>query len=219
MTDTASTKRSAPRGRIDKRVAILDAAFTVFARRGYEQACVQEIAEVAGVAKPTVYNHLSDKENLFRHAIEAAADAVMADNLAVVDRMRDAGDDLRTTMEDVAYRMLRICCDERSRALRRLAYAQLNRFPDVIEVVHRRTSGRLAEGLADRLARLCLSGHLRPCDPTQAAEQFLALLTGPMETRSQLGSRKVSAAETRAVAAAAVDTFLRAYRATPADPS
>ncbi|WP_372343089.1 helix-turn-helix domain-containing protein [Streptomyces sp. KL116D] len=28
-----------------------------------------EIAEEAGVAKPTVYNHLSDKENLFRHAV------------------------------------------------------------------------------------------------------------------------------------------------------
>ena len=211
MTAT-STGRSAPRGRIDKREAILDAAFAVFARRGYEQACVQEIAKEAGVAKPTVYNHLSDKENLFRHAVETVADAVMTDNLAVVDRMRDPGDDLRATMEDVAYRLLQICCDERSRALRRLTYAQLVHFPDLVEAVHRRTSGRIGEALADRLARLCLSGHLRPCDPAQAAEHFLALLTAPMEARSQLGSREVSAAETRAVANAAVDTFLRAYR-------
>ncbi|KAA9160121.1 TetR/AcrR family transcriptional regulator [Amycolatopsis acidicola] len=200
------------RGRIDKRQAILDAAFTVFARRGYDQACVQEIAEEAGVAKPTVYNHLSDKENLLRHAVEAAADAVMADNLAVADRLRDPGDDLRAAMEDVAYRMLRVCCDQRSRALRALAYAQASRFPDLIDVVRERTSHRLGEALADRLARLSLAGRLRSCDPSVAAEQFLALLTGPMEARSHLGTRTVSAAETRAVANAAVDTFLRAYQ-------
>lgn len=208
---TTSAGRTASRGRIDKRQAILDAAFAVFARKGYSQACVQEIAEEAGVAKLTVYNHLGDKENLFRHAMEAAADAVMAENLAVVERLRDPGDDLRATMEDVGYRMLQVCCSERSRALRWLTYAQVARFPDIIEVVQGRTSNRLGEALADRLARLSLSGRVRSCDPAQAAEQFLALLTGPMEARSGLGTRKVSAAETRTVAQAAVDTFLRAY--------
>lgn len=62
-----------------------------------------------------------------------------------------------------------------------------------------------------RLARLSLAGRLRPCDPAQAAEQLLALLTGPMEARTRLGTRTVPAAVTRAVARAAVDTFLRAY--------
>ncbi|MCO6008371.1 TetR/AcrR family transcriptional regulator [Actinoallomurus purpureus] len=212
---TASAGRKGARGRIDKRQAILDAAFTVFARRGYSQACVQEIAEEAGVAKPTVYNHLSDKETLFRHALEAAAEAVSADNLASVERLRDPGDDLRAALEDVAYRMLRVCCDERSRALRWLTYAQVARFPDMIEVVQSRTSSRLAEALADRLARLSLAGRLRRCDPAQAAGHLLALLTGPMEARSLLGTRKVSAAETRTVANAAVDTFLRAYGPEP----
>jgi AcrR family transcriptional regulator len=209
----APAGRTASRGRIDKRQAILDAAFTVFARRGYGQACVQEIAEEAGVAKPTVYNHLSDKETLFRHAMETAADAVLADNLAVVERLRDPGDDLRATLEDVAYRLLQVCCGERSHALRWLTYAQVARFPDLIELVQGRTSNRLAEALADRLARLSLSGRLRRCDPAEAAGHFLALLTGPMEARSHLGTRPVSAAEVRQVTTSGVDTFLRAYGA------
>ncbi|WP_308249882.1 TetR/AcrR family transcriptional regulator [Sphaerisporangium fuscum] len=208
---TAQTGRAASRGRIDKRRAILDAAFTVFARRGYSEACVQEIAEEAGVAKLTVYNHLHDKENLFRHALEAAAEVVAAENLAVVERLREPGDDLRAALEDVAYRMLRVCSSERSRSLRWLTYAQVARFPDIIEIVQGRTSRGLAEALADRLARLSLSGRLRHCDPAQAAEHFLALLTAPMETRSRLGTRKVPSTETRQVATAAVDTFLRAY--------
>ena len=208
---TAPAGRPTSRGRIDKRQAILDAAFTVFSRRGYSQACVQEIAEEANVAKPTVYNHLSDKETLFRHAMETAADAVMRDNLAAVERLRDPGEDLRRTLDDVAGRMLTVCCGERSRALRWLTYAQVARFPDLIDVVQSRTSGRLSEALADRLARLSLSGLLCPCDPEQAAEHLLALLTGPMEARSRLGTREVSAAEIEAVAKAAIDTFLRAY--------
>src|SRR5690606_41329263 len=84
-----------PRGRIDKRQAILDAAITVFARRGYDQACVQEIADEAGVAKPTVYNHLTDKATLFREAMTAAARTARARHLATLDRPTGPGADLQ----------------------------------------------------------------------------------------------------------------------------
>lgn len=201
----------ASRGRIDKRQAIVEAAFTVFARHGYAQTGIQEIADEAGVAKPTVYNHLTDKETLFRHALISASEAVLADNLAVVDRLRDPSPDLRSTLEDVGYRLVRTCCDERARSLRWLTYAQVARFPDLIAEVHSRTGEQLSEALGDRLARLALSGRLRPLEPSLAAEQLLALLTGPVESRSLLGTRKVTADQMRAVALSAVDTFLRAY--------
>ncbi|MEU5924890.1 TetR/AcrR family transcriptional regulator C-terminal domain-containing protein [Streptomyces antimycoticus] len=170
-----------------------------------------------------MYNHLTDKETLFRHAMEAAADAVMAENLAVVERLREPGDDLRAALEDMAYRMLQVCCGERSRALRRLTYAQAADFPDLIEIVQGRTAIRPGEAPADRPARLSPArlspaGRPRPGDPARAAEQLLALLTGPMEVRSRPGTRKVSAAETRTVARSAVDTFLRAYEAAATEP-
>lgn len=208
------TPRSPSRGRIDKREAILGAAFTVFARRGYARACVEEIAEVAGVAKHTVYNHLRDKENLFRSTLEAAADDVVAKNLAVVAPLSaEPGEDLTALLEDTAYRLLLRCCDERSWALRRLLYAEITQFPDLLEDVWGPCAIRLKDALADRLARLALSGRLGPCDPEEAAEHFLGLLTGPLEVRSRLGTRPVPEAELRQVAAAAVRTFLRAYGA------
>ncbi|MFI6345064.1 TetR/AcrR family transcriptional regulator [Streptomyces sp. NPDC050560] len=200
-----------PRGRIDKRQAILRAAFTVFARRGYEQACVREIADEAGVAKPTVYNHLNDKETLFRHTVIAAADTVAADNLAAVERLRDPGGDLGAVLTDVGLRLLRVCCGERATALRRLSSAQAASMPDLFETVIERTGLAVRDALADRFARLSLAGRLRECPPDQAAEQFVALLTGPAETRSRFGTRRVPVAEQRAVATAAADTFLRAY--------
>ncbi|WNI21900.1 TetR/AcrR family transcriptional regulator [Streptomyces sp. ITFR-16] len=220
-TQTTSTPRTPSRGRIDKRQAILGAAFTVFARRGYARACMEEIAEVAGVAKHTVYNHLGDKENVFRSAMETAADDVMDRNLAVVDLFaaEDAAgapeDDLTARLEALAHRLLLRCCDERSWALKRLLHAELARFPELLEVVRGRRASRLTDALADRLARLALSGRLRPCDPAEAAEHFLALLTGPLETRSRLGTRAVPDEELRRVAHAAVRTFLLAYGPAP----
>ncbi|MFI5778887.1 TetR/AcrR family transcriptional regulator C-terminal domain-containing protein [Nocardia sp. NPDC051570] len=44
-----------------------------------------------------------------------------------------------------------------------------------------------------------------------AAEHFGALLTGPLENRSRLGTRKISRAELRQVTDNAVTTFLRAF--------
>ncbi|NBE54033.1 TetR/AcrR family transcriptional regulator [Streptomyces boluensis] len=214
MSSAASSRpKAVPRGRADKRKAILTAAFAVFARRGYAQACVQEIAEEAGVAKPTVYSHLNDKETLFRHTVEAAADTLMTENLTAIEHLRDRApdEDPRAALTDLAHRLARICCGERARALRRLTYAQVAQFPDLVEIVQERTAHRPSAALADRLARLSLAGRLRPCDPEQAAEHFLALLTGPLESRSRLGTRRVPAAELRSTAEAAVDTFLRAY--------
>lgn len=201
------------RRRTDKRQAILEAAFTVFARRGYAQACVQEIAKEARVAKPTVYSHLNDKETLFRHTLVAAADALAAENLAVVERLRDLAPDgdLRTALTGTADRLLRICSSERGRAMKWLTYSQVGEFPDLIDAVLERTGRRVAAALADRLARLSLAGRLRSCDPEQAAAHFLALLTAPYEARSALGTRPVPATDLHALAETAVDTFLRAY--------
>ncbi|MGP4095818.1 TetR/AcrR family transcriptional regulator [Nonomuraea sp. KM90] len=199
------------RGRIDKRQAILDGAFTVFARQGYAQACVQDIAREAGVAKPTVYNHMTDKATLFRHAMEAAARTSLDERVAALEPLSIPGDDLRATLEEVAYALLRLHTDGRSCALRRLLYSEITHFPDILDIVKESGPDRLNQALADRLARLALAGRLRTTEPDLAAEQFMALLLGPLEARSQMGTRQLADEELRAMANAAVETFARAW--------
>ncbi|MCX4674033.1 TetR/AcrR family transcriptional regulator [Streptomyces sp. NBC_01433] len=198
------------RGRIDKRQAILEGAFTVFARRGYDQAGVQEIADEAGVAKPTVYNHLHDKATLFRHALETESQVALSKRLAALEPLLEPGDDLRATLESVALELLRLHCDDRACALRRLLHSEIARFPETLDIVSASGPHRINEALADRMARLMLSGRLRSTDPDLAAEQFMALLTGSMEARSRMGTRTIGEDELRSVAHASVDTFLRA---------
>jgi AcrR family transcriptional regulator len=208
---SAAQAPPAARGRIDKRQAILDAASTVFARQGYAQAGVDEIAALAGVAKATVYNHFQDKENLLRQAVTTDAERALATNLAVVERITVDGGDLRPMLEDVANRLLQCYCEERSQALRRLLAAEINQFPELLDIVQGHVADHVTQALADRLGRLTLAGRLHTPDPLLAAEQLIALLAGPIDTRSRLGTRPVPDTERRAVAQAAVHTFLQAF--------
>lgn len=221
---------TAIRGRIDKRQAILDAAFEVFAREGYRQASVDTVAATAGVAKHTIYNHFGDKESLFRAAVGALADQALTRNLAAVELLRlpaveldgrrrasaqpaqPAEDgELAGVLLDVGLRLAECYCDERSWALRRLLQAEIQNLPDLQDIVRDRASDRVNEALADRFARLALAGQLKLTDPAVAAEQFGALLTAPLETRSRLGTRKLGRAELAEVTQNAVQTFLRAF--------
>ncbi len=53
-----------PRRRLPRQVRerqILDAAVTVFSRQGFHLTSMDDIAEVAGVSKPTIYAYLGSK--------------------------------------------------------------------------------------------------------------------------------------------------------------
>ena len=61
---TSSGDRSAPASAGDKRARILAAAEEVFARRGFYNARVSEIARAAGVADGTIYLYFKSKDDL-----------------------------------------------------------------------------------------------------------------------------------------------------------
>jgi AcrR family transcriptional regulator len=202
---------------MEKRQAILEAAFAEFAARGYAQTGVDEVAAAAKVAKATVYNHFGDKETLLREAITASAEQATAKNLAAVERLVDTGGDLRSTLEDVGLRLIQCYCDDDSWALRRLLYAELAHLPDLLEIVQVQAAERVQRALADRLARLALAGRLGITDPDAAVERLTALLTGPLESRARWGTRRLPAKEMREVAETAIDAFLKLYA--PGDES
>jgi AcrR family transcriptional regulator len=58
------------RAREHARRDILLAAAEVFARRGYAAATLQELAEAAGFAAPSLYRYFESKEELFRSLVE-----------------------------------------------------------------------------------------------------------------------------------------------------
>jgi TetR/AcrR family transcriptional repressor of mexJK operon len=215
-TATDTSQRALGRGRLDKRRAILDAALQVFAREGYERASVDAIAAEAAVSKPTVYNHLGGKENMFRTVMVEAAERSNAKILAVLDAFPTEPVDLRAELVTVARRLLGCYSDELSWALQRLLWSEAARFPDQYDAVRASGADRNIEALAGRLARLANAGYLTIPDPALAASQFNALITGELSARTGLGTRPIGDTDLDRLVAAGVDTFLRAFRARPA---
>src|SRR5438445_2868560 len=87
----------APRRRVDQRTraaradgreardALLVAALRVFARRGYREAGVDEIAAEAGYSKGALYWHFSGKEELLQTLLEERIDRPMRDMVALLE--------------------------------------------------------------------------------------------------------------------------------------
>jgi len=63
---------------------LLTAALRVFARRGYREAGVDEIAAEAGYSKGALYWHFSGKEELLTALVEERIDAPMRDRIALL---------------------------------------------------------------------------------------------------------------------------------------
>src|SRR3977135_2330030 len=77
------TRAARAQGR-EARDGALGAALRVFARRGYGQAGVDEIAAEAGYSKGALYWHFSGKEELLTALLEERIDAPMRDRVALL---------------------------------------------------------------------------------------------------------------------------------------
>jgi TetR/AcrR family fatty acid metabolism transcriptional regulator len=80
---------------VDKRAAILRAATDVFARRGFFNAQVADVARAAGVAAGTVYLYFSSKDDLLVSIFERTMREAIADGRACVAPLADPIDQLR----------------------------------------------------------------------------------------------------------------------------
>jgi len=69
-----------PRGRPRKFDAdqALDAALTVFWRKGYEGASLQDLTAAMGISRPSLYAAFGNKESLFRRVLDRYAEGPAA---------------------------------------------------------------------------------------------------------------------------------------------
>jgi AcrR family transcriptional regulator len=93
---------------MDSRTALLHAALSLFAARGYDGVGVQEVAEAAGVAKPTLYHFFGSKRGLLE-ALFAEYGSKLDD--AVQQAAQYTGD-LALTLDRVAAAYVRFATRE-----------------------------------------------------------------------------------------------------------
>ena len=83
---------------------VLDAALTLFAQRGYHGTALSEIAEALGIRTPSLYNHMSSKQQLLETILARTLDAVLADFEDAVAGVDDPAERLRRATRVYALR-------------------------------------------------------------------------------------------------------------------
>src|SRR5436853_2151716 len=93
---SARSLSSRPRAAVpDKRAAILRAAIEVFARNGYFNAKVADVARVAGVADGTVYLYFKSKEEILHSIFDRSVEEAIADAREQLADLTDPREKLR----------------------------------------------------------------------------------------------------------------------------
>lgn len=77
---------------------ILDVAEELFCAHGFEGTSIEDVANAAGITRPVVYAHYSDKDELFLACVRRVR-ADMGKNLAEVEVMIRAGANITTVIE------------------------------------------------------------------------------------------------------------------------
>ncbi len=198
-------------GQIDarKQQAILDAASEILAERGFG-ASIEEVARRAGVSKQTIYNHYRSKTELVRVIVERRRSVVTA-------TLDEAPPDQATedTLADYARAILTAMLAPGSQQLMRMAITSAAEMPELGLAIYDAGVGAASRRLADYLS---LRPELEVENPRRAADVFVGMATGRLQTRLLMGVEsgfEPDQVEARAIEAAM--RFVRAYRRSPAD--
>jgi AcrR family transcriptional regulator len=153
-----------------RRERILDAAFTVFSRRGYRQAGVDEVGRQAETSKGGVYFHFPTKESLFLELLKTTADRLVGK----VERTIAPVDDPIERADVALSTVLGVFAGHRTMARLFLidAVGAGSEFQAELQRLHERFSGLIAEQLDAAVE----AGIIEPLDTRIAAMAWFGAL-------------------------------------------
>lgn len=190
---------------------IMEAAIRVFLDRGYDGATMDEVAALAGVSKPTLYRHFTDKERLYAEIIQATIDNIDGVMRLVSDELSETSDPA-TALKALARKLITALMQPELLRLRRLVIANAERFPEVGRAWFAQGFERVLKTLAACFERYAQRGVLKLTDPLLAANHFTGLLLWiPLNRAMFSGDHGSSPADLERHAEAAVQAFLSGY--------
>ena len=164
------TKEEAEQTRQD----LLDAALTIFSKKGYSATRLEDIANAAGVTRGAIYHHFGSKSDLFLALME---EATTVGNSAIDRAVGEGG-----TFVEVLSRILVYTFNllEEDRRFSEVMALQLT-TPDVDALAQRRyeEAQELVQSISGFFKVIIDQGELRPdLDPEIAARAFLGYQNG-----------------------------------------
>ncbi|PZQ98072.1 MAG: TetR/AcrR family transcriptional regulator [Cereibacter sphaeroides] len=187
---------------------VLDGAWNVFRRDGFEGASVDDIAREAGVSKATLYSYFSDKRLLFLECARGEC-CRQANEAAELITSKATPEMVLTT---AATRMVEFFLSDFGMRVFRICVAESDRFPELGREFYEHGPAlarkRLVEYFYDAEAR----GELQIEDKELAADQFAELCKADLFPRLVFGiGGPIKPEDRERVIKGAVSMFLARY--------
>ncbi len=165
-----ATLRRKERERAQREHHILKVAEKVFAKRGFQGATIQEIANESELAVGTIYNFFSSKETLYSRIITSHLDEMRQEVIGKTQNIRDVKERLKTMLE------IQSSFIEKNRDFFIIFIRDKNRFPwslakemgDEVATRYQRYLGTLKEIFSDGIE----NGLFKRYDPEDLAEAW-----------------------------------------------
>lgn len=196
--------------RITRERALLDAALRIFAANGYSGTTMDQVAEAAGLTKPTLYQYFPSKEALFARMMLEKRDAMLQAFAA------PNGGDLVEQLHAFAWAYADTVMQPMMLSLARLILAEVQRFPEIGRAYQAAGPDQLLTALTGFLQGQREAGRLRFDDAELAAEDLWGLILSAPRTqalyRPDLHLRRDALAR---YVTNGLQVFLRAYSTEP----
>lgn len=164
--------------KLDRERRILEAAITVFAEHGFMGAKMDDIASVAGISKPTLYQYFDSKDALF-----AAMMLTRRDDMLLAFEAGDSGA-LVDQLYAFAWRYAKTVMSPGFLGLARLIVAEAQRFPQIGRAYQASGPDQVLTGMMAYLDTQRDAGLLQFDDAELAAQDLWGLILSAPRTRA-----------------------------------
>ena len=189
----------------ERRQQIVEAAMSVFARKGYAGATNRDIALEAGVTPGLIYHYFRDKRDLFDAIL--AEHNPLGESVSLLQADAIADREPRAVLNELAGSMLsRMEAVAQLPALQMLVGEAL-RDPEVRAAFNANFT-RVVDALAAYLQAQIDRGRLRPLDPNLVAQLFVGSLLNCVTRRGCTGDPGLNRYSGEQIAGALVEIML-----------
>lgn len=213
MADGELTNRSA-RMQLRKelrRGELVEAAFRLFAVRGFAATRLEDVAAAAGVAKGTVVIYFPSKDTLFTAVVREC----LAPQLARAEVIAGEPGSPRERLLRLAGFLWESLTDPHLGAIPRLIVAESSHFPDLARQFHIEVCERSRAVQADLIAQGIAAGEFRPIDPAIHARLLIDPLIMFAINRHSIGCHDPCPVDPQVYFSTHIDTFMRGIAAHP----
>lgn len=153
----------------DKKVEILMAASSCFARYGYEKTTLDDIGSLVGLNKASLYYYYKNKETIFSEVIFFEADEFLNAVLAKVENVKGCKEEVLTYLRE------RLGYIRNVVNLHKLTIESLQRVKPMFDELYKKTMEKEIAYLSELLERGIKNGEIVKCDVKRVAGTILTV--------------------------------------------